>query len=162
MERTHTWIPNKFPPHWYIPPQTEYLLGYLTNHTWTLVQPSSGKKIVGCKWVFKKKVDGLRPESLRYKARLVAKGYSKVQGVDFNEVFSPVVKYTSIRVLLSLVAIKDLVLEQLDVKTAFLHGDLEEQIYMKQPEGFEVVGKENYVCLLKKSLYGLKQSPRQW
>jgi len=132
------------------------------NHTWTLVKPPSGKKIVGCKWVFKKKVDGSRPESFRYKTRLVAKGYSQVQGVDFNEVFSPVVKHTSIRVLLSLVAIKDLELEQLDVKIAFLHGDLEEQIYMKQPEGFEVVGKENHVCLLKKSLYGLKQSPRQW
>ena len=77
----------------------------------------------------------------------MAKGYSQVQGVDFNEVFSPVFKHTSIRVLLSLVAIKDLKLEQLDVKTAFLHGDLEEQIYMKQPEGFEVVGKENHVCL---------------
>ena len=91
----------------------------------------------------------------------MAKGYSEVQGVDFDEVFSPVVKHTSIRVLLSLVTIKDLELEQLDVKTAFLHSDLEEQIYMKQPEGFEVVGKENHVCLLK-SLYGLKQSPRQW
>ena len=132
------------------------------NHTWTLVKPPSDKKIVGCKWVFKKKVDGSRPESFRYKARLVAKGYSQVQGVDFNEVFSPVVKHTSIRVLLSLVAMKDLELEQLDVKTAFLHGDLEEQIYMKQPEGFEVMGKEDHVCLLKKSLYGLKQSPRQW
>jgi len=82
--------------------------------------------------------------------------------VDFNKVFSPVVKHTSIRVLFSLVAIKDLELEQLDVKIAFLNGDLEEQIYMKQLEGFKVVGKENNVCLLKKSLYGLKQSPRQW
>ena len=90
----------------------------------------------------------------------MAKGYSQVQGVDFNEVFSPVVKHTSIRVLLSLVATKDLELEQLNVKTAFLHGNLEEQIYMKQPEGFEVAGKEDHVCLLKKSLYGLKQSPR--
>jgi len=126
------------------------------NHTWTLVKPPSGKKIVGCKWVFKKKVDDSRPESLRYKARLVAKGYSQVQVVDLNEVFSPIVKHTSIRVLLSLVEIKDLELEQLDVKTTFLHGDLEEQIYMKQPEGFEVVGKENHVYLLKKSLYGLK------
>ena len=86
----------------------------------------------------------------------MAKGYSQVQGVDFNEVFSPVVKHTSIRVLLSLVATKDLELEQLDVKTAFLHGDLEEQIYMKQPEGFEAAGNEDHVCLLKKSLYGLK------
>jgi len=132
------------------------------NHTWTLVKPPSGKRIVGCNWIFKKKVDGSRLESFRYKARLVVKGYSQVQGVDFNEVFSPVVKHTSIRVLLSLEAIKDLELEQLDVKAAFLHGDLEEQIYMKQPEGFEVVRKENHVCLLKKSVYGLKQSPRQW
>ena len=92
----------------------------------------------------------------------MAKGYSQVQGIDFNEVFSPVVKHTSIRILLSLVATKDLELEQLDVKTAFLHGDLDEQIYMHQPEGFVVPGKEDHVCLLKKSLYGLKQSPRQW
>jgi Reverse transcriptase (RNA-dependent DNA polymerase) len=85
-----------------------------------------------------------------------------VQGVDFNDVFSPVVKHTSIRVLLSLVVMKGLELKQLDVKTAFLYGDLDEQIYMKQPEGFEITGKEDHVCLLKKSLYGLKQSPRQW
>jgi len=104
----------------------EELQSLETNHTWTLVKPPSGKKIVGCKWVFKKKVDGSRPKSFRYKARLVAKGYSQVQGVDFNEVFSPVFKHTSIRVLLSLVTIKDFELEQLDVKTAFLHGDLEE------------------------------------
>jgi len=77
-------------------------------------------------------------------------------------VFSPVVHDTSIRMLLALVALQDLELEQLDVKTAFLHGELEEQIYMQQPEGFIVPGKEDYVCRLKKSLYGLKQSPRQW
>lgn len=80
----------------------------------------------------------------------------------FNEVFSPVVKHSSIRVLLAMVALFDLELEQLDVKTAFLHGELEERIYMHQPEGFIVQGKEDHVCLLKKSLYGLKQSPRQW
>ena len=137
-------------------------LNSLQHNTWTLVKQPSGKKIVGCKWIFKKKFDASSSGHLRYKARLVAKGYSQVQSVDFNEVFSPVVKHTSIRVLLSLVATKDLELEQLDVKTAFLHGNLEEQIYMKQPEGFEVAGKEDQVCLLKKSLYGLKQSPRQW
>ena len=87
---------------------------------------------------------------------MVAKGYSQVHGVDFNDVFSPVVKHSSIRVLLALVAMYDLELEQLDVKTAFLHGELEEQIYMEQPHGFEVDGKEDHVCLLKKSLYGLK------
>ncbi|GKG08380.1 transposable element, partial [Tanacetum coccineum] len=96
---------------------------------------------------------------IRYKARLVAKGYSQKEGIDYK---SPVVRHTSIRVLLSLVAHHDLELEQLDVKTTFLHGDLEEEIYMSQPEGFAVQGKEDYVCKLQKSLYGLKQSPRQW
>ena len=76
--------------------------------------------------------------------------------------FSPVVKYSLIRALLALVAMKDMKFHQLDVKNAFLHGDLDEEIYMKQPKGFEVIGKEDYVCRLEKSLYGLKQSPRQW
>ncbi|KAG8475340.1 hypothetical protein CXB51_032188 [Gossypium anomalum] len=101
-------------------------------------------------------------EEPRYKARLVAKGYSQIPGVDFTDVFSPVVKHSSIRALLGIVAMHDLELEQLDVKTAFLHGELEEDIYMQQPEGFRVLEKENYVCLLRKSLYGLEQSPRQW
>ncbi|KAG8481224.1 hypothetical protein CXB51_025964 [Gossypium anomalum] len=103
-----------------------------------------------------------RVEEPKYKARLVAKGYSQVPGVDFTDVFSPVVKHSSIRALLGIVAMHDLELEQLDVKTTFLHGELEEDIYMQQPEGFTVSEKEDYVCLLKKSLYGLKQSPRQW
>jgi Reverse transcriptase (RNA-dependent DNA polymerase) len=107
-------------------------------------------------------VDGSNLKAFRYKARLVAKGYNQAQGVDFNDVFSPVIKHTSIRVLLFLVAMKDLELEQLDVKTVFLHDDFDEQIYIKQPEGFKITGKEYYVCLLKKSLYGFNQSPRQW
>ncbi|KAH9684519.1 Integrase catalytic domain-containing protein [Citrus sinensis] len=98
----------------------------------------------------------------RYKARLVAKGFAQKEGIDYNEVFSPVVKHTSIRILLALVAEYELELVQLDVKTAFLHGDLEEEIYMIQPCGFRVAGEENHVCRLIKSLYGLKQSPRQW
>ncbi|CAL1382933.1 unnamed protein product [Linum trigynum] len=99
---------------------------------------------------------------MKFKARVVARGFSQREGVDYNEIFSPVVRHTSIRVLLAIVAHYDLELEQLGVKTAFLHGELEEEIYMTQPEGFEVPGKEDYVCKLKKSLYGLKQSPRQW
>lgn len=130
------------------------------NHTWELVKPPKGQKIVGCKWVFKIK-EGT-PGDARFKARLVAKGYTQREGVNFNEVFSPVVKHSSIRVLLAMVALLDSELEQLDVKTAFLYGELEEQIYMHQPEGFEIRGKKDHVCLLKKSLYGLKQSPRQW
>lgn len=99
---------------------------------------------------------------IRYKARLVVKGFSKKEGIDYSEIFSPVVKMTSIRVLLSIVAVEDLHLEQLDVKTAFLYGDLDEELYMAQPKSFEVKGKEHMVCRLKKSLYGLKQAPRQW
>lgn len=93
---------------------------------------------------------------------LVGKDFTQREGIDYNEVFSPVVNHSSIRVLLALVALHNLELEQLDVKTAFLHGELEEQIYMSQPEGFVTLSKKNHVCLLKKSLYGLKQSPRQW
>ncbi|KAG8489513.1 hypothetical protein CXB51_017534 [Gossypium anomalum] len=132
------------------------------NKTWDLVKLPKGKKTVRCKWVFKKKEGTPGVEEPKYKARLVAKGYSQVPGVDFTDVFSPVVKHSSIRAFLGIVAIHDLELDQLDVKTAFLHGELEEDIYMQQPEGFTVSEKEDYVCLLKKSLYGLKQSPRQW
>ncbi|KAG9442249.1 hypothetical protein H6P81_018103 [Aristolochia fimbriata] len=132
------------------------------NQTWKLVKPPKGKKIMGCKWVFKRKEGIPGVEDARYKARLVAKGYSQVPGIDFNDVFSPIVKHSSIRVLLAFVAMHDLELEQLNVKTDFLHGELEEQIYMRQPEGFVVEGKEDHVCLLTKSLYDLKQSPRQW
>ncbi|KAG8478742.1 hypothetical protein CXB51_028655 [Gossypium anomalum] len=95
-------------------------------------------------------------EEPRYKVRLVAKGYSQILGVDFTDVFSPVVKHSSIRALLGIVAMQDLELEQLDVKITFFHRELEEDIYMQQPEGFTVLEKEDYVCLLKKSLYDLK------
>lgn len=99
---------------------------------------------------------------MKYKARLVAKGFTQKEGIDFTEVFSPVVKYKTIRIMLSLVAQFNLELEQMDVKTTFLHGELDETIYMEQPEGFEVQKEKDMVCLLKRSLYGLKQSPRQW
>jgi hypothetical protein len=98
----------------------------------------------------------------KFKARLVAKGYSQQKWIDYEEIFFPMVRHTSIIALLALVAHYDMVLEQMDVKTAFLHADLEEQIYMEQPEGFSQPGQEHLVCKLKKSLYGLKQSPRQW
>ena len=89
----------------------------------------------------------------------MVKGFAQKKGIDFDEIFSPVVKMTSIRTILSLVAVEDLHLEQLDVKITFLHGDLEEEIYM-QPQGYKIKGKEKLVCRLKKSLYGLKQAPR--
>ncbi|KAL9256969.1 Retrovirus-related Pol polyprotein from transposon TNT 1-94-like protein [Drosera capensis] len=132
------------------------------NETWELVKLPKGRRVVGCKWIYKKKTGALEAEKTRFKARLVAKGFTQKEGVDYNEIFSPVVRHTSIRVLLTLVAHQNLKLEQLDVKTAFLHGNLKEEIYMRQPEGFSIEGKEDYVCRLHKSLYGLKQSPRQW
>ena len=132
------------------------------NQTWDLVQLPKGKKGIGCKWFYTKKEGPTGKDSVPFKARLVAKGYAQKEGIEYNKVFSPIVKHSSIHILLALVAQFDLELAQLDVKTAFLHGNLEEKIYMSQPHGFEVASKENWVCKLKKSLYGLKQSPRQW
>ena len=131
------------------------------NHTFELVKLPKGKRALKNRWVYRLKQDK-NSSSPRYKARLVVKGYSQKKGVDFEEIFSPVVKMSSIRTILSLAACHDLEVEQMDVKTAFLHGDLEEELYMEQPEGFIAQGKEDYVCKLKKSLYGLKQAPRQW
>jgi hypothetical protein len=109
------------------------------------------------------KKEGLSPsEPPRFKARLVAKGFSQIPRIDYNDVFSPVIMLSSIHTFLIIVAMQNLELEQLDVKTAFLHGELQEEIYMDQLEGSMVLGKEDFVCKLKKSLYGLKQSLRQW
>ncbi|GKB43220.1 retrotransposon protein, putative, ty1-copia subclass [Tanacetum coccineum] len=107
------------------------------NETWELVGPSAGQKLVSSKWLFKIKewIEGVQKP--RYKARLVARGFTQRAGIDYNEVFSLVVRHTSIRVILALTACKDYELKQLDVKTAFLHGNLEEVIYMKQPPGYE-------------------------
>jgi transposase InsO family protein len=131
------------------------------NHTYELMELPDGKKALRNKWVYKLKT-GEDKNTPRYKARIVVKGFQQKKGVDFDEIFAPVVKMTSIRTVLSMAANMNLEIEQLDVKTAFLHGELEEEIYMQQPEGFETKGKENLVCRLRKSLYGLKQAPRQW
>ena len=120
------------------------------------------QKLIQCKWLFKLN-EGISPtDPIRHKARLVAKGFSQREGIDYTKTFSPVVKFKTICMMLSVVVQFDLELEQLDVKTTFLHGDLEEKIYMAQPVGYIDSDKPKHVCLLKKSLYGLKQSPRQW
>jgi transposase InsO family protein len=133
----------------------------IANKTWELTPLPKDRKSIGCKWVFRTKKDALG-QVVRHKARLVAKGYSQVEGVDFLETFAPVAKFTTIRCILALGAALDLEIHQMDVKTAFLNGELEEEIYMDQPQGFGPKGFDHLVCKLKKSLYGLKQSPRAW
>lgn len=129
--------------------------------TWDLVESPANVNIVGCKWVFKIKRNSDNSIN-RFKARLVAQGFSQEEGIDFEEVFSPVVRYSTIRVLLSLAAILDLELHQMDVTTAFLNGDLDKDIYMKQPKGYIDLHHPNFVCKLRKSIYGLKQAARLW
>ena len=128
---------------------------------WELVDLPKGYKPIGCKWVFKTKRDN-KGNVERYKARLVSKGYTQREDIDFTETFSPVSTKDSFRLVMALVAHFDLELHQMDVKTAFLNGDLSEEVYMSQPEGFKENGKENMVCRLKRSIYGLKQASRQW
>ena len=116
------------------------------NKTWCLTNLSTRKRALQNKWVFRVKKE--HDSCKRYKARLVVKGFQHKRGIDYNEIFSPIVKMTTIRLVLSIVLIEDLHLEQLDVKIAFLHGDLDENIHMVQPEGFQVAGKKNLVCNL--------------
>ena len=132
-----------------------------TNKVWDLVEIPEGAKTVGCKWVYKTKHDP-KGNIERFKARLVAKGFTQREGIDYNETFSPVSTKDSFRIIMALVAHYDLELHQMDVKTAFLNGDLYEDVYMAQPEGFVMKGKEHMGCHLKKSIYGLKQASRQW
>ena len=139
----------------------EELASMSHNDVWDLVELPVGCEPVGCKWVFKTKRNP-NGEIERYKARLVAKGYSQREGIDYKETFSPVSTKDAFCVVMALVAHFDLELHQMDVKTAFLNGDLVEDVFMVQPDGFVENGKEHLVCRLKKSIYGLKQASRQW
>ena len=112
--------------------------------------------------MFRKKEGLHEQDAVRFKARLVAKGYSQNERGNYDEIFSPVVKHTSIRLLLAMATQHCMEIRQIDVKTAFLHGDLKETIFMAQPKRFVEYGKENLACQLRRSLYGLKRSPRQW
>ena len=137
----------------------EELQALVDRGTWQLVELPSGKRPVGVKWILrvKTKADG---SFERCKARLVARGFTQIAGEDFGETFAPVTDYTTARMLLSVAACRRLHLRQLDIKNAFLYGDLDAEVYMLQPPGYE--DGTGRVCKLIKSLYGLKQSPRMW
>ena len=130
-----------------------------SNKVWDLVEPPEGVKPIGCKWIFKKKrgVDG---KVKTFKARLVAKGFTQKEEIDYEDTFLPVAMLKSIRILLSIAAHYNYEIWQMDVKTAFLNGSLDECIYMAQPEGFKESGNEHKFCKLKRSIYGLKQASR--
>ncbi|KAK2372365.1 secreted RxLR effector protein [Trifolium repens] len=132
-----------------------------TNQVWNLVGPPVGVRPIGCKWVFKKKTD-MDGKVHTYKARLVAKGYKQIHGVDYDETFSPVAMLKSVRILLAIAAYHDYEIWQMDVKTAFLNGNLLEDVYMTQPEGFDIPNEAHKICKLQRSIYGLKQASRSW
>jgi hypothetical protein len=131
------------------------------NQTWHLVPPEGIKNVIDCKWVYKvkRKAGGSFD---RNKARLVAKGFKQRYGIDYEDTFSPVVKAATVRIVLSIAVSRGWTLRQLDVQNVFLHGILEEEVYMRQPPGYENKMKPGYVCKLDKAIYGLKQAPRAW
>ena len=147
-------------PNWQAAMKTEYD-ALLTNSTWTLVPKPVNKRITSCKWIYKLKlkVDGLVDH---FKAHLVAKGFNQTYGIDYFETFCPVVKPTTMRIVLSLSISQDWLVKQLDVNNVFLNGELKEEVYMVQSPSFVDNSKPDFICKLYKALYGLKQSPRAW
>jgi hypothetical protein len=131
------------------------------NNTWTLIDLPAGRKAIGLKWVFKVKKDE-KGAVVRHKARLVVKGYAQRQGIDFDEVFAPVARMEAVRLLLALAAQEGWEVHHMDVKSAFLNGELQEEVYVEQPLGFTRPGHEHKVLKLSKALYGLHQAPRAW
>lgn len=138
----------------------EEMAAHASHETWRLEKPPPGAKVIGGKWVYAIKY-GSSGELERFKARYVAKGCSQTKGVDFNEVFAPTGKSATLRALLAVAAAKGYVIHQLDVKTAYLYGELKETVYMKQPEGYHS-GDPEMVCRLMKALYGTRQGAREW
>lgn len=126
----------------------------MENGTWDIVELPSGKKAIGCKWLFKTKTDE-KGNYVRHKARIVAQGFTQKFGTDYDKVFTPVAKQVTFPALLKVASQRNLIVKHVDVKTAYLNGELDEEIYMRHPEGY-VVEDAGRVCRLRRSLYGLK------
>jgi len=139
----------------------EELNQFARNEVWTLVPRTSKMNVIGTKWVFKNKLDE-HGVIVRNKARLVAKGYNQEEGIDYGETYAPVARLEAVRLLLAYASMNRFKLHQMDVKSAFLNGYIDEEVYVSQPQGFEDHKHPNHVFKLKKALYGLKQAPRQW
>jgi hypothetical protein len=131
------------------------------NDTWELVPRPKNKNVIGTKWVFRNKLNEYG-QVTRNKARLVCKGYARIEGIDFEETFALVARMEAIRLLLAYAWSKNVKVYQMDVKSDFLNGELEEEVCIEQLEGFQLSENTDYVCKLKKALYGLKQAPRTW
>ena len=131
------------------------------NKVWTLIDLPKDQWAIEIKWIFKRKTD-IDSSVTIYKARIVAEGFQQVQGVDYDESFSPVAKLKSIRIMLAIAALYDYEIWQMDVKTTFLNSFLKEELYMMQPEGFVDPKGANKVCKLQRSIYGLVQASRSW
>lgn len=152
------WSPNSLK---WVDAMKDEMKSMANNDVWDLVKLPKGKKPIGCKWIFKTKRDS-KGSIERYKARLVTKGVTQKEGIDYKETFSPVSLKDSLRIMMELVAHFDLELHQMDVNTTFLNGNIEETIYMVQPENFVSRDPKSMVCKLEKSIYGLKQASCQW
>ena len=131
------------------------------NSAWEIVPRSVGKLVVGSRWIYKVKQVVDRSVE-KYKARFFAQAISQIEGIDYEETFAPIARYSSIRTILSLSAQMGWHIHQMDVKTAFLNGIIKEEVYIEKPEGFEIFSSELHVCRLKRAMYGLKQAPRAW
>lgn len=140
---------------------TEEYQSIIKNDVWEIVPRPEGKSIVSSKWIFK--IKHVVDDSIeKYKAKFVARGFSQNEGIDYEETFALVAKYTSVRTVLAIAASKGWKIHRMDVKTTFLNGKITEEVYLEQPEGFETHNPKVFVCKLKKALYEIKQAPRAW
>ena len=158
---TYEEIMNDIDAHHWVKAMKSELDSIYSNQVWDLVKVPNGIKPVGCQWIYKRK-RGIDGKVETFKTRLVAKGYTQKEGIYYEETFSLVAMLKSIRILLSIAAHYDYEIWQMDVKTVFLNGNLEEEIYIMQLEGFIAKNQEHLICKLKRSIYGLKQASRLW